>query len=103
MISSSFWQKLSDAVTFATSFSVDAGKGAAPGATVASEYKYAADTTLKSKFAVTPSKDFRVGLAVTHNWNSAAAVTVGADLNALTLLGTNKGDAHSFGFEIKLK
>jgi len=99
-----YYQKVTDATTLATSFTVDRlAAVSAPAASVAGEYKYAADTTLKSKFAVTPAKDFRLALALQQNWTTASTVTIGADLNALTLLGTNKGDAHSFGVEIKLK
>lgn len=104
VVGATYFQKVTDATTVGTSFSVDRlAANASPAASVASEYKYAADTTVKSKFAVTPAKDFRLGLALQQNWTSASTVTIGADLNALSLLGTNKGDAHSFGFEVKLK
>jgi len=99
-----YFQKVTDATTLVANFSVDRlASNPAPAATVAGEYKYAADTILKSKFAVTPAKDFRLGLALVQNWTTASTVTIAADLNALTLLGTNKGEAHSFGVEIKLK
>jgi len=100
----SYFQKVTDATTLAASFSVDRlHQNPAPAATVAGEYKYASDTTLKGKFTVTPTKDFRLALALAQNWTTSTTVTIGADLNALTMLGTNKGDPHSFGFEIKLK
>jgi len=99
-----YHQKVTDAATIAATFSVDRLAAApAPAATVAGEYKYAPDTTLKGKFAVTPSKEFRLGFALAQNWTTASTVTIGADVNALNLLGSQKGAAHSFGVEVKLK
>jgi len=104
VIGGSYHQRVSDATTFGSTFWVDQlAPNPAPSASAAAEYRYAADTTLKSRFLVTPAKDFRVALALQQNWTSASTVTIGADLNALTLMGTNKGAAHSFGIEIKLK
>jgi len=104
IVGGTYWHKVTDATTVSTTFSVDRlAANAAPAAAVAGEYKYDGETKLKSKFAVTPAKDFRLGLALEQTWTKASTVTIGADLNALTLLGTNKGDAHSFGVEIKLK
>jgi len=99
-----YHQKVTDLTTLAATFTVDHLEDvAAPGAAVAGEYKYAVDTILKGKFAVTPAKDFRIGLALTQNWTTASTVTIGADLNAINILGGEKGAAHSFGVEIKLK
>jgi len=102
-VGGTYYQKVTDSTTVASTFEVDRLSKESPGASVAGEYKYASDTTFKGKFGVTPTKDFRLGAALQQNWTSAATVTIGADLNALALLGTNKGAAHSFGFEVKLK
>jgi len=99
-----YYQKVTDATTLAATMSVDRLAAApAPAASVAGEYKYAPDTTLKGKFAVTAAKDFRLGFALAQNWTTASTVTIGADVNALNLLGSQKGAAHSFGVEVKLK
>jgi len=103
LIRATYYQKVTDATTMAASFEVDRlAANAAPGAAVAGEYKYAADTTLKGKFSVNPAKEFRIGLALQQQL-SALTFTLGADLNALLLAGTNKGNPHSFGVEFKLK
>jgi len=104
LVGASYYQEVTPAVKLGTTFSVDrAANNPSPSANVVGEYKYAADTVLKSKLGVNPSKDLRVGLALQQNWTTSSTVTIAADLNALQLLGTNKGDAHSFGVEIRLK
>jgi len=104
VVGASFYQEVTPAVKLGSSFSVDRlVNNASPAANVTGEYKYAADTVLKGKLAVTAVKDLRVALALQQNWTTSSTVTIGADLNALQLLGTNKGDAHSFGVEVKLK
>jgi len=104
VVGASFYQDVTPAVKVGTSFTVDRlAANSAPAANVTSEYKYAADTVLKSKLGVNSAKDLRVALALQQNWTTSSTVTIGADLNALQLLGTNKGDAHSFGVEVKLK
>jgi hypothetical protein len=104
VIGGSFYQDVTPAVKVGSSFALDRlAANTAPAANISGEYKYAADTVVKSKVGVNSAKDLRVALALQQNWTSSATVTIGADLNALQLLGTNKGDAHSFGFEVKLK
>jgi len=103
VVGASFYQEVTPAVKVGTTFGVDRLKDPSPAASVTGEYKYAADTVLKSKLGVNTAKDLRVALALQQNWTTSSTVTIGADLNALQLLGTNKGDAHSFGVEIKLK
>jgi len=104
VVGASFYQEVTPAVKLGTSFSVDRlAANPSPAANVTGEYKYASDTVLKSKLGVNAAKDLRAGLALQQNWTTSSTVTVAADLNALQLLGTNKGDAHSFGVEIKLK
>jgi len=103
-VGGSFWQDVTPNVKLGAALSADRlAQNSAPKASLAGEYKYAADTVVKSKIGVNPQKDLRVGLGLQQNWTSASTVTIAADLNALQLLGTNKGDAHSFGLEIKLK
>jgi hypothetical protein len=104
VVGGSFYQEVTPAVKLGAQFAVDRlAANPSPAASVSGEYKYAVDTVLKSKLGVNAAKDLRVGLALQQNWTTSSTVTIGADLNALQLLGTNKGDAHSFGVEIKLK
>jgi len=104
VVGASYYQEVTPAVKLGTTFSVDRlANNPSPSANVVGEYKYAVDTVLKSRLGVNPSKDLRVGLALQQNWTTSSTVTIAADLNALQLLGTNKGDAHSFGVEIRLK
>jgi len=103
-IGGSFWQEVTPNVKLGTSFAVDRlAQNNAPKASVVGEYKYAADTVVKSKLSVNQAKDLRVGLGLQQNWTTSSTVTIAADVNALQLLGTNKGDATTWGVEIKLK
>jgi len=71
--------------------------------TVACENKVDSTTTIKSKLTV-DQKDSRAAFAYTQKVSSYATVTVGADLNALKLLGEeSKAPDHVFGFELSLK
>eukprot|EP01128_Nolandella_sp_AFSM9_P009415 TRINITY_DN6017_c0_g1_i1.p1 TRINITY_DN6017_c0_g1~~TRINITY_DN6017_c0_g1_i1.p1 ORF type:complete len:316 (+),score=106.94 TRINITY_DN6017_c0_g1_i1:55-948(+) len=64
------------------------------------DWKYAADTTIKSKLSVA-GDNFRSGFSLSQQYTPAATVTIAADLNNLALLGSNSGAAHSFGVEVK--
>lgn len=104
LMGATFYHEVTPNVRLATSFSVDRlAANAAPVGVVAGDYRYASDTLLKSRLAVNAAKDLRLALAMTQNWTANSTVTFGADLNALQILGTNKGDPHSFGVEVNLK
>jgi len=104
VVGGTFWQEVSPAVKLGTTFSVDrANEKNAPAAAVAGDYKIAADTSAKAKVSVSSTKDLRLALALTQNWTTSSTVTLGTDLNALHLLGSNGGSAHTFGLEVKLK
>jgi hypothetical protein len=107
VVGGSFYQEVTPAVKLGASFSVDrANEKAAPAASVSGDYKYAADTLVKSKLSVfskDAAKELRLALALQQNWTSSSTVTIGADLNALQLLGSNQNAPHSFGLEVKLK
>jgi len=66
-------------------------------------------TTSKAKIEIfeksTNNKEIRLGLSLTRNLNQYhnTQITIGADINARSFLGTPGGDQHSFGFEIKLR
>jgi len=107
IVGGSFWQEVTPAVKLGTSFNVDRlNEKGSPSAALSSEYKYAADTIIRSKLGVSQPKDvkeLRLSLALQQNWTSSSTVTIGADLNSLQLLGTNQGAPHTFGLEVKLK
>jgi hypothetical protein len=105
LVGGSFWQEVSPAVKLGTSFTVDRvnEKAASPAASIAGDYKIAADTSAKAKVSVSHAKDLRLALALQQNWTTSSTVTLGTDLNALQLLGSNSGSAHTFGLEVKLK
>jgi hypothetical protein len=96
-----WFQKVNSDLQVATSFVIPPGKQ--PSATVASEHKWDASTSVKSKVVVGAKN--RVAVAYTQQVTPYAVATVGADLNANKLVGSSNGDQsdHSFGFELKLK
>jgi len=98
-------QRISDSVKFAFDFNMDANQIRDPAATIAGEYKYDSLTTLKSKLLVrkVKSTDFRLGLAASHKLSSNLSATIGSDLNMSQLLGSNTGNPHTFGFELKFQ
>lgn len=96
----SFYQ-VKDSVKFAAQFVYDTASKATS-AVFGADYKYASDTSIKSKVSVKGS-DFRTGVALSQNWTSSTTVTIAADVNALSVLGSNSGAAHSFGVEVKLQ
>jgi hypothetical protein len=100
----SFWQKVTDHVSLAANFNVDlAADSPASSASFGSVYKYDTDTTVRSKVSVSQKSDFRVGAGLTQSWNKCTSVTIAADLNALQIMGSNSGNAHSFGMEVKFQ
>jgi hypothetical protein len=97
----SFYQKVTNALRFAAAFKIDRNKKNPPAAQIAADYQYTDVIGLKSKLAISGNA-FRLGAALSQKWNSNATITLGADLNALELLGSAGGEAHTFGLEVKL-
>jgi len=94
------WGQTLPSAKVATSFVIPREK-ASPSAIVAYESKWDDKTTVKSKLTV--SKDSRLNIAYTQAVNPFVTATVGADLNANTLIGVAGGDPNAFGFELSLK
>jgi len=104
IVGTTFFQEVTPNVHFATTFSNDRlASNSAPSASFAGLYQYATDTAMKAKISVSPQKSARLGLSLRQQWTSATIVTLSADINALQLLGTNKGAPHSFGLEVALR
>jgi len=111
-ISFNFFQEVSTAVKFATSFALEQRNVVGPRAHVGGEYKVDKDTAVKGKFGVgwadkEANREFRLGLGVKQQVSEHASITVGADINARALLGGHHVDLgntkpHTFGFELKL-
>jgi len=97
----SWYQKVNLDLAVATAFVIPPGKQ--PSCTIASEHRWDASTTVKSKFTVGGKN--RVAVAFTQQVTPYAVATFGADLNANKLVGSPNGDQsdHTFGFELKLK
>jgi len=96
----SWFQNLSPSLKAATSILIPEGT-AAPVVTLACEKKVDDVTTVKSKLVV--GEDSRAGFAYTQKVSPYATASIGADLNALKLLGETGGKDHFFGFELQLK
>jgi hypothetical protein len=105
-ITFSWYQRVSDSVKYGLSFVAATTPSVTPTCTVASEYRVDPDTTVKGRFAVVRPDDgephLRLGLALNQKVSTHATVTVGADINASSILGVKKGADHSVGFEVKL-
>jgi len=73
----------------------------APVASVTTDHKWDATTSLKTKLSVGTLS--RVGVAYSQRVGPFATAAFGADLNINKLLGGTEGDDHGFGFELNLK
>jgi len=105
---------ISDALKFGFGVSVEKQNLKGIEVHAGTDYKIDKSTSVKSKFsfvsASTPdNRDFRIGLAAKQNVSERVNVTVGADINARSLIGTpgkstlGNTKPHSFGFEIKFQ
>jgi len=100
-------QKISSALRLAANLTADAKQVAGPSATVGLENKFDDLTTLKSKVNVQTHTDgskpveARLGLGLKQSFNKNVSATVGLDINARQVLGTNAGPDHSFGVDVK--
>jgi hypothetical protein len=99
-LSLSWFQTVNPSLSVATSFVIPPGNKK-PKCIVASDHKWDAQTSVKSK--VTVGDDNRVAIALKQNLSQFAVATIGADLNANKLVGSSSGTDHSFGFELQLK
>jgi len=95
-----WFQNLSPSLKTATSILIPEGT-AAPVFTLVAENKVDSSTTVKSKLVV--GEDSRAAFAYTQKVSPFATASIGADLNALKLLGESGGKDHFFGFELQLK
>jgi len=108
-----FFQAVNESIKVAFGFSAELKNVKGIEFNAGSEYKVDKDTSLKGKFGFVGAKDaadreFRLGLGVKQTVSEHAVVTVGADVNARSLLGgpnVNLGSTkpHSFGFEVKFQ
>jgi len=111
-----YMYSISDALKFGFGVSVEKQNLKGIEVHAATDYKIDKSTSVKSKFsfvsssASTPdNRDFRIGLAAKQNVSERVNVTVGADINARSLIGTpgkcttGTTKPHSFGFEIKFQ
>jgi len=108
-----YFQTVNDAIKVAFGFSAEIKNVKGIEFTAGGEYKVDKDTSLKGKFGLVGAKEsadreFRLGLGVKQNVSEHAVVTVGADINARSLLGGPPGvnlggKPHSFGFEVKFQ
>ena len=103
-----WFQQISPAVKYSWSFVSNTKANTTPTCTVGGEYKLDDSSTVKARVSVAKPADatetnLRVGLAWNQILSQHTTVTVGADINGSTLLGSKGGADHSLGFEIKLK
>jgi len=107
IVGASWFHKINDSLKLALAAAFDTKQVAGPSVTVASEYKFDALTSLKTKAAfqahtdATKQADVRLGFGLKQLFTKSAAATFGADLNARHLLGQQTGEDHTFGVEIK--
>jgi len=99
-------QSVSDTIKFGTYFNINENL-ITPEFGVACENEIDPETRIKSKLEVFEKsiKEYRLGLSYSKKLSqyNDTEVTVGADINARSFLGTTGGEQHSFGFEVKLK
>jgi len=100
----SYFQKISERTSWALDITTD-GNPAKSTFSVGTEHKVDDFTTLKGKWILkqTDKTDYRFGVALRQKITPFVTATFGADLNPRNFLGSNEGDAHSFGLEIKLQ
>jgi len=75
------------------------------GGTFAGEYSVHDNTTLKGKCSLRNMKnqtDLRTSLSIKQKIASNVIAVLSADLNGRALVGTDMGDPHSFGLEVRL-
>jgi len=100
-------QKISEDISFGTYLNLNK-LSVSPEFGVGMEKKIE-ENSCKAKIDIfdksTNNKEFRLGLSFTRNLTQFhnTQITIGADINARSFLGTAGGDQHSFGFEIKLR
>jgi hypothetical protein len=108
LLGAGWFQKASAALKVAARASTDVKGAVGHGATLASEYKFDDLTTLKSKVSLQTFTDeskpaeARVSLGLKQLLSANFTATLGADVNARQLLGSNSGGDHTFGLELKL-
>jgi len=101
-------QQITAAVKYSWSFITNSKAGTTPACIVGAEYKVDAVSTVRGRLSVAKPEEstepnFRVALALNQNLSDHTVVTIGADVNASTILGLKGGADHSIGFEVKLK
>jgi hypothetical protein len=99
-------QNVTDTIKFGTYFNINENL-IIPEFGIACENEIDPETTIKSKLEIfeKTTKEIRLGLSYSKKLSqyNDTLVTVGADINARSFLGTTGGEHHSFGFEVKLK
>jgi len=103
-----WYQRITSAVKYSWSFVTNSKANTNPSCAVAGEYKLDEVSIVRGKVSVAkPAENadpnLRVALALNQNLSTHTTVTVGADINASTLLGLKGGPDHAIGFEVKLK
>jgi len=74
--------------------------------TVGSDYKVNDHTSVKGKWKLVKEKDkvdYRFGASIKQKLSPCVTATLGSDLNPRSFIGSNEGDPHTFGLEIKLQ
>jgi len=103
----SFFHQLSSLVKYSLDFDADSSafESRGPIAQVGGEYKQSSDTTLKGKLTVKQASEpeYRLALSSKQQVSKHFTAIYGADFNIRQLLGTNVGESHSFGLELKLQ
>eukprot|EP01126_Amoeba_proteus_P028198 TRINITY_DN2783_c0_g1_i3.p2 TRINITY_DN2783_c0_g1~~TRINITY_DN2783_c0_g1_i3.p2 ORF type:complete len:118 (-),score=21.46 TRINITY_DN2783_c0_g1_i3:36-389(-) len=106
-LSLSWHQKVSADSKFAFNYTLNSAPGVSPLCSIAGEHNVDSATTVRGKLNVVKPKDgvsnLRFGFGVVQKLSDHATGTIGADLNASSLLGGSGGNPHSFGYELKLK
>jgi len=101
------FQQISDVLKFGFNASLCRKNSQGPAATIVSDYQYTSSTAYRSKLTVKSGiadepTELRLGLGLTHKLSPSVTVTGGLDVNLRKALGTNEGQDHSFGLELKL-
>jgi len=100
----SYFQKISPRTNWGLDITTD-GNPAKSTFSVGADHKVDDFTSVKGKWILkqTDKTDYRFGVALRQKVTPFVTATFGADLNPRNFLGSTEGDAHSFGFELKLQ
>jgi len=99
-------QRIDENTEVATRFNLPETWKQSPSLVAAMSKKVDEKNTVKTKLSVYDNKDkfkeFRIGLSYSSQISNSFSCTVGADINARSLVGAKGGNPNSIGFEINL-